>query len=233
MIIKSLENIEIKYLIKTSWRAKNLRLTITNRWLSITAPTYFPKKEIVLFVESKIDWIKKHLDNLTWNETRLIWEGTEIKIFWDDHILKIKKTLINKSYVVTVWSELKLYVWLNNKSKNHIKDTLEEYFRDLAKKYLEKRSKYFANKLWVEYNNILIKDQKTRWWSCSSMWNINYNYRIIFAPLNVIDYLVVHELCHLEVMWHTKKFWDLVGTIIPSYKEDRKWLKKNWDRLVI
>jgi predicted metal-dependent hydrolase len=77
------------------------------------------------------------------------------------------------------------------------------------------------------YNKINIKRQKTRWGSCSKKGNLNFNYKIIFLPENIRDYIVVHELCHLEELNHSKKFWDLVAKIIPDYRQIRKELKKN------
>jgi hypothetical protein len=80
---------------------------------------------------------------------------------------------------------------------------------------------------------VVIKDQKTRWGSCSKKGNINLNWRLIMAPLHVIDYVVVHELCHLKVMNHSKDFWNLVESIQPNNHERRRWLKVNGNRLGI
>ena len=77
-----------------------------------------------------------------------------------------------------------------------------------------------------QYNRIAIRDQRTRWGSCSSRKNLNFNYRIVFLPDHLAEYLVAHELCHLAQMNHGQQFWDLVGETIPDYKEMRAQLRK-------
>ena len=76
-----------------------------------------------------------------------------------------------------------------------------------------------------KFNRISIKNQKTRWGSCSSKGNLNFNYKIIFLPEKIADYIVVHELCHLYEFNHSQKFWNLVAKTIPDYREIRKELK--------
>lgn len=88
-------------------------------------------------------------------------------------------------------------------------------------------------KLNLEYNKVFIKDQKTRWGSCSSQGNLNFNYRLVMAPLPVIDYLVTHELAHLAEMNHSKRFWSLVERVCPEYKKHRQWLKEHGSELTL
>jgi predicted metal-dependent hydrolase len=78
-----------------------------------------------------------------------------------------------------------------------------------------------------DYNRVSIRQARTRWGSCSSKGNLSFNYKIIFLPEELQDYLIVHELCHLQEMNHSKNFWNLVGETIPDYKELRKKLKNN------
>lgn len=80
---------------------------------------------------------------------------------------------------------------------------------------------------------ITIRSQKTRWGSCSSKGGLNFNWRLYLAPPEILDYVVVHELCHLVEMNHSKAFWDLVGSILPDYKEREQWLKDNGSSLDI
>jgi len=76
------------------------------------------------------------------------------------------------------------------------------------------------------YNRIFIRNQKTRWGSCSSNKNLGYNYKIIFLPEPCADYLIVHELCHLGEFNHSSRFWELVAHTVPDYKEKRKLLRR-------
>ena len=87
--------------------------------------------------------------------------------------------------------------------------------------------------LGVTYGKISIRDQKTRWGSCSSEGNLSFNWRLILAPPDVLDYVVIHELCHRKEMNHSKEFWALVESLMPEYKERRKWLRENGNNLTL
>ena len=99
--------------------------------------------------------------------------------------------------------------------------------QDWAKETITKRVAYFARLMGVSYRNITIREQKTRWGSCSSEKNLNFNWKLILAPPEVLDYVVVHELCHLKEMNHSKAFWDEVGKVMPNYETHKLWLKEN------
>lgn len=92
----------------------------------------------------------------------------------------------------------------------------------LAKKKVVKWNKYFG----FEFSEIKVKFHKTKWGSCSAKGNLNFNYKIIFLPEELQDYIVVHELCHLQEMNHSSKFWDLVGSIMPDYKKRKRMFRE-------
>lgn len=112
-------------------------------------------------------------------------------------------------------------------------DILENWYRKQARYILTQRVEGYATLMRVSYDTIRIKDQKTCWGSCSNKRNLNFNYRIIMAPEEVIDYIVVHELCHLRQMNHSPEFWREVANILPEYARRRKWLKENGSKLHI
>lgn len=96
---------------------------------------------------------------------------------------------------------------------------------DKALKYIPDRVAYFAPIVGVNYGRITIRNQKTRWGSCSSKGNLNFNCLLMLAPPEVIDYVVVHELCHRKQMNHSAAFWNEVAKVLPDYKTSVKWLK--------
>ena len=104
---------------------------------------------------------------------------------------------------------------------------LEKRYRDAAKEYIPKRVEYYHAFTGGQYTKITIRDQKTRWGSYSSNGTLSFSFRLMMAPPRILDYVVVHELCHLTHMNHSKEFWNMVETILPDYKEHRKWLKEN------
>ena len=94
-----------------------------------------------------------------------------------------------------------------------------------AKRVIPQRVRYYADIMGVTYGRITIRMQKSRWGSCSGKGNLNFNCLLMRTPETIIDYVVVHELCHLKEMNHSPKFWAEVEKILPDYKDRRKWLK--------
>ena len=119
----------------------------------------------------------------------------------------------------------------SQKEKTPYERRLEAPYRQAAKEYIPKRVAYYAQLLDVTYATISIRDPKTRWGSCSSKGNLSFSWRLILAPPKVLDYVVVHELCHRKEMNHSPRFWALVESMIPDYKIHRKWLKENGEKL--
>ena len=101
-----------------------------------------------------------------------------------------------------------------------------------AESVIPRRVEYFAGVVGVEYGRITIRCQKTRWGSCSSKGNLNFNCLLMLAPHEVLDSVVVHELCHLKVMNHSQAFYDEVLRAYPNYREDHQWLKDHGGQLM-
>lgn len=98
-----------------------------------------------------------------------------------------------------------------------------------ARAVLPERAAYFARVIGVDYGRITIRRQKTRWGSCSSKGNLNFNCMLMLLPPEIQDYVVVHELCHRREMNHSARFWQEVARVLPDYKQRRAWLKQNGD----
>ncbi len=99
--------------------------------------------------------------------------------------------------------------------------------KKLAKAHFAKRLSEISNTHAISYNKFRLSSAKTRWGSCSRKRNINLNWRLIFAPPGILDYVIMHELSHLTHMNHSKAFWAHVERMMPDYKTHRAWLKKN------
>lgn len=106
------------------------------------------------------------------------------------------------------------------------------YLADDAKRIIPERVEYFAKQMGVTYKRITIRSQRTRWGSCSSKDNLNFNCLLMLAPEDVLDYVIVHELCHLKEMNHSKRFWAEVAKVLPDYQLSYAWLRKHGGELM-
>lgn len=132
----------------------------------------------------------------------------------DEHMLKVQSTIDERSKLEKITFE-------------QIKE-----LADQAVEYIPKRVKYYAEKENFVYNKITIKNLVSRWGSCSTKGNLNFNCLLMLTPDYVIDYIVVHELCHLREMNHSEKFWAKVEKIMPDYQRAELWLKQNGGNLI-
>ena len=103
---------------------------------------------------------------------------------------------------------------------------------DKALNIIPEKVKHYANIMGVSYNRITIRNQKTRWGSCSVKRNLNFNCLLMLVPNEVQNYVVVHELCHLKEMNHSVRFWAEVEKVMPKYREYKKWLKENGNYII-
>lgn len=132
----------------------------------------------------------------------------------DEHMLKVQSTIDERSKLEKITFE-------------QVKE-----LADQAVEYIPKRVKYYAEKENFAYNKITIKNLVSRWGSCSTKGNLNFNCLLMLTPDYVIDYIVVHELCHLREMNHSEKFWAEVEKIMPDYQRAELWLKQNGENLI-
>ena len=114
-----------------------------------------------------------------------------------------------------------------------IRNAIEHYYRQQAHCYLPKRLRELAETHGFEYERVRIKNQKTRWGSCSTKRNINLNLRLMMAPDEAIDYVIIHELCHLRELNHTPAFWALVEAYCPDYRHWKDWFRQYGPSLIL
>ncbi len=124
-----------------------------------------------------------------------------------------------------ILSKLKYFKQFKNSSlfRNDKNNFLE--YKEEALKFISERIDYYNKIYRFDFNKINIKNQKTRWGSCSSKKNLNFNYRILFLPKRIADYIIIHELFHLKELNHSRKFWNLIAEVIPDYLDIRKDLR--------
>ncbi|MFC6906825.1 M48 family metallopeptidase [Halalkalicoccus tibetensis] len=117
-------------------------------------------------------------------------------------------------------------------AQSSVKRVLENFYRSQARDYLTERADHYADEMDVTYEKLELRNQRTRWGSCSTSGTLSLNWRLMMAPPDVIDYVVVHELAHLRFQDHSQQFWDCVGQYVPDYREHSDWLDQHSAELI-
>lgn len=239
---KILANKKVQYKTVHSNRKTIAIQLLEDGSIKVSAPFSVTKNQIDEIIEDKRSWILKKQEELKRickekNVDRKFEDGEKISYLGKNYSLKIIKAKEDIQSKVVIEND-NMVIYINEKfisedskeyKRNIIKKWLIERFRDIIIKKIEKYSICIG----VNPTKITIREQKTRWGSCSSKGSINLNWKLVMAPIEVIDYIIVHELCHMIEMNHSKKYWNIVSSIMPDYDEYRKWLKENGHKLGI
>ncbi|NMM65057.1 M48 family metallopeptidase [Clostridium sp. P21] len=216
---------------------KTIGIKITNKGeVIVTSPFGISEETIDRIVKKKTHWILNKLNmikNQNLEEKTILNNGT--KILYLGVNLKLELVCGKESNYEFLISHgmFKVYLDYNIRLDQHkIKKIIANIYKREAERILVERTKFYSEIISEYPLKIRIKNQKTLWGSCSSKKNINYNYKIIMAPIEVVDYVVVHELCHLIHMNHSPKYWSAVQKILPDYRVRRQWLKDNGFKLM-
>lgn len=196
-------------------------------------------RQIEVLVREKSNWIIKKQEELkrirfeikkefvTGEKLSFLGQLYELEIIENEGIKTVSVTLKDGKFKIKVPSNLK-----DDNRREEIKRRLVEWYKKEARTKYKERVERYRKKLGVTYNKIYIRDQKTRWGSCSNKGNLNFNWRLIMASPSILDYIVVHELAHLVHANHGDDFWKLVESVIPDYREKREWLRVNGYKLM-
>lgn len=122
------------------------------------------------------------------------------------------------------FDEETLFIYVQHHDKEKIKQLLRRYYYQRSKALVEERVSFYQSNFKTKPRSIRITDSKTNWGTCDSNFQLTFNWRLAMAPLEVIDYVVVHEMCHMVHLNHDRSFWRLVGKLMPDYKEKENWL---------
>ena len=206
--------------------------------IQVIAPIKTSKEVIENLLKKHSTWIENKLNDFKNVDEDLISkkyiEGEKFFYLGDIKHLKIikDKNIYNeKNYIYIELKNQNIEIRTNNWSEDYLKESLKRWYKlkseDIVMDritYLRKHSSIFRH---INPNLVKVKEQKKIWGSCNSKKNIYLNSRLSMLPIEVIDYIIVHEFCHIIYLNHSKEFYKLVESIIPNYKEIVEWLKKN------
>jgi len=213
---------EIEIFIRESVRSRKISLKLSrfDNKVYLTVPNGGFIGQAEKFAREKEIWVRKQLNSLP--SAIRIKPGVFIPI---DGVPR--RVSIAEMKCVSL-SDTDLVIPFNdNKSEVRVKVFLIE----LARQRFVELSEVYSLKIGRNFKSITLRDPKSRWGSCSVEGNLMYSWRLIFAPKEVLKYLVVHEICHLEEMNHSKRFWNKVESLMPDFRSSREWLKANGPEL--
>ncbi len=222
------QEIKIDKIIRS--QRKTIALEITPELkLIIRAPYHVTRYEIENIVKKKEHWIKKTTDrikttinrNQTYKISSSLKDGNLFLLFGSAYRIKIGTS--KKNHISIKNGEININVKENSNPKNLIVKWCKKILRD----YIDSKVKEISKLTGLYPNKILITSAKKRWGSCSGKNNLNFTWRLVMAPKEIIDYVVIHEIFHIKEKNHSKRFWNHVESLISDYKEKRNWLKEN------
>ena len=228
-----MEGFDFSVEVSRTSRKKSASIELTGRGVTVTVPESLSDKRIRDLVTKRSAWIKSKLQEQSKQpgyRAREYVSGESFPYLGKNYRLKIRKddqpsVKLKHGYLNVTLAE--------GASQEAIKNLVEAWYASHALNQLRGKTARLAREIGVSPGKIKVRTYKRRWGSCSSEGDISYNWRIILAPHRIVDYVVIHELCHLRRHDHSKKFWRLVKHYAPDYEHRRAWLKQHAVTLVL
>jgi predicted metal-dependent hydrolase len=207
--------------VKTSPRAKRLKLVSGIEGVCAVVPPDFSSHELTRFVTSKREWLRRtsrYYERLRdrcggFDRSDLLYQGVRYR----------SVVVADRRFSATVSDALRT-ITFHVPDKRKASSYQEEWYRQQTYEMIEARLPMLAARMNAQYNKVSVKKQKSRWGSCSKKGNLNFNLMLAAAPPAVLDYVMIHELAHVSVLDHSPRFWAIVQAADPEYKSHREWL---------
>jgi len=216
----------IEYTVQTHPRARNLKIKVLpDGTVVVVRPKYgFFLKSIDQFVKENSAWIENAQRRILATKKTSPSQKDELMVFGKTYKKVITFSSQQKIGVSIVGPEIHINPISNTTAS--INKATESFLKTTAEKYIVPRTHQLAKVMNIKFKNITLRGQKTRWGSCSSEGNLNFNWQLVHSPPAVIDYVIVHELAHRKQMNHSAKFWEIVRQYDPEHQKHRGWLKR-------
>ena len=235
----------IDYQLIRSARRKTLLLQVKQGKITVRAPARLPLCDINAFIHAKSEWLQQKLAA----QSLVAEHGIAVKTA--SFLPNSQITYLDRNYLIHVEFAAKSAVYVNDnkitvvlsyrQQKNLLKDddlaaqikkSLANYFKQQLHKYIDEKLPKFISLCQLSPKSYKIRYYKSCWGSCNNRAELSFNYLLMQLPSWVIDYVIVHELCHLKHLNHSADFWQLVQRYFPNYIQAKNWLKKNQQQLI-
>jgi predicted metal-dependent hydrolase len=219
---------EIPYTVRRSDRARRVRVNVhAHTGVEVVLPTRAPERAAAAAVSELRPWIERRLSDAR------------------EALARVERSAADRAGTVPYLGRRLELVSEDGRTRVHRKGerllvpagdarpALERFYRRAARSEIAPRLDRATALAGSNYQDLSIRGQRTRWASCSASGRMSFNWRLLLAPERVLDYVVWHEVCHLQILDHSPRFWALVERHWPGYREDRTWLRQNGATLVL
>lgn len=200
--------------------------------IELRVPKDAKNTQIQKMLDQKYDWMVKKSNEMKERtkgfKKKTYNQGETFMYLGQEYPIQVVETdEMERNTTVFEENVLKVYVKIHEEAQ--VQEALKRFYFKQCKLILEQRIRHYQNQIKVKPKSLRLADNKSNWGTCNSKKELTFNWRLIMAPIEVIDYVVVHELCHILHMNHDRSFWRLVGKIIPNYETNQAWLaQSNW-----
>ena len=219
----------IPYAIRRSTRARRARIVVDAAGVEVVVPRRMPLREVEPFVAEKHDWIERTLRRYRATDAAgrrvELRDGGRVPYLGRDLALRVAVEPGRTRPHVALRGDV-LRVKVGRPGPEAVREALERWYRRRAREEVGARLAAAAARAGASYARLAIRGQRTRWASCSDRGAMSFNWRLLLAPEEVLDYVVEHEVAHLEVMGHSPRFWALVERRCPGYRGHERWLRR-------
>lgn len=218
----------IAYTIRRSDRARHARILVGGDGVEVVVPRRFALRDVEGFVEEKRPWIERTLRRMRDSESEFppprLEHGGELPYLGERLALRVKREPgRTRPHVARRGGELKV----NLAPDGDLATALEAWFRRRARAEVTMRLNAAVARTGTSYASLQIRGQRTRWASCSTSGAMSFNWRLLLAPPEILDYVIEHEVAHLEVHDHSSRFWKLLASRCRDWRDHERWLRRH------
>jgi predicted metal-dependent hydrolase len=218
------------YTVRRSDRARRVRIQVTAEGVEVIVPRRQALAEVEPFVESKRAWIERTLLRMRAAEAErprpLLEDGGEVPYLGERLGLRVRvERGRRRAHVARRGDELAVAV--GEPGEQAVREALERWYRAQARAQVARRLDDAVARAGTSYSGLQIRGQRSRWASCSAKGAMSFNWRLLLAPPEILDYVVEHEVAHRDVHDHSPRFWSLLASRRPGYEAEERWLRAN------
>jgi predicted metal-dependent hydrolase len=195
--------------------------------IEVRVPKDTMMERVFPLIEEKWSWIQlksKEMKDRTAGHREKVYEHGEVFLYLGNSYPIIVSENIDTEQDYVLFEEDNLHVYVKQQNDGSIKQALKRFYYKQCKTLVEGRIRFYQSDFKARPRSIRISDNKSNWGTCNSKFELSFNWKLAMAPIEVIDYVVVHEMCHMVHLNHERSFWRLVGKMMPDYEQRKNWL---------